>query len=428
MDLLIFLLSVIYLFFTRKIEIPFVGLLVLASDYLGIGRFFAENELNYFGQPKDLGLVLLMLISIVVLMRYKDVNPPKFVSKVYKYINLFLGFILFTIFIDFVANGIDAWSVARTSRHWLMLLIYIPLMRLPIMRLEKIVKMLYRLTLVVSFIIVIEYITGYHYFTPEMYETYAGNTIVLRGALPSTYALFYVLLVAMGYGSHNRVVRYFILAMLTFSLLISATKSIAIGLFVGFVALAVYTSRGILKALPKIFSVTILAFIIMMVMPSLRTRLIYGQQNFGTLDDGSTTFRMMLAEERYHYIAQESITYLFGIGNVTEDHFEGNFEVGHVNQEGERAQLDTGDIAWALTFLRLGMLGTILWIGLSLVFIWAFSKNLQNPYSIPLISYLLLNLLILSFAGTTIYEASYWIIPLIVLDIVTPYQRKIISR
>lgn len=428
MDLLIFLLSVIYLFFSRKIEIPFVGLLVLASDYLGIGRFFAENDLNYFGQPKDLGLVLLVFISIVVLIRYKDVHRPKYVSKVYNYINLFLGFILFTIFIDFVANGIDVWSVARTSRHWLMLLIYIPLMRIPTMRLEMIVKLLYRLTLVVSFIIVIEYITGFHYFTPEAYETYAGNTIVFRGVLPSTYALFYVLLVAMGYGSHNRVSRYLILATLTFSLLISATKSIAIGLFVGFIVLAVYSSRGILKALPKIFCVTILALLVMMAMPSLRTRLIYGQQNFGTLDDGSTTFRMMLAAERYHYIAQDPITYIFGIGNVTEDHFEGNFEVGHINQEGERAQLDTGDIAWALSFLRLGMLGTLLWIGLTLMFVWAFSKSLQNPFSIPLISYLLLNLLILSFAGTTIYAANYWIIPLIVLNVVNPHQRKKLSR
>ena len=36
-------------------------------------------------------------------------------------------------------------------------------------------------------------------------------------------------------------------------------------------------------------------------------------------------------------------------------------------------------------------------IGMSLIFVWVFSKDLHHPYSIPLISFLLLNLLVLSF-------------------------------
>ena len=89
-----------------------------------------------------------------------------------------------------------------------------------------------------------------------------------------------------------------------------------------------------------------------------------------------------------------------------------------MNQEGEQAQLDTGDIAWALLLLRLGLVGTLIWCGLSMVFIRCFYKKRNDSLSVPLISYLLLNLFVLSFASTTIYNGVYWVVPLICMNIV----------
>ena len=155
-------------------------------------------------------------------------------------------------------------------------------------------------------------------------------------------------------------------------------------------------------------------------MPSLRYRLIAGGQNIGAADDGSVTFRFLLTQERFSYIAQDPVTLLFGIGNVTEDHFDGHFQIGHLNEDGGITQLDTGDIAWALCFLRLGLLGTIIWIGISLKFLWCFFKRKNSSLSVPLISYLILNLVVLSTAGTTIYRGVYWVVPLICLNIVYP--------
>lgn len=421
MDLCIFVLSITILLFSKRIEWPISGMLVLSNDYLGIGKFFKDHHLNYF-QPHDLGLVLLVLILIVVVFRYHQVNKSREVKKINRYISVFFVFLFLTIIVDLFANDIDLWSVARTSRHWLMLLACVPLMRVPKSNLENVIKILYYLTLAVSTIIVFEFLTGSYFFTSEARTSIEG---VVRGALPSTYALFYVLLIAMGFGNQKAIVRYAILALLTFSLLISATKSIALGLFVGFVILMFFKSKTIVGAFSRIVVVSVLALTVVSLMPSLRTRLIYGRDNFGSVNDGSTTFRMMLAEERFIFIKQDPVTLIFGIGNVTEDNFHGSFQVGHVNQDGEQAQLDTGDIAWALAFLRLGLIGTILWVGLSIVFTMSFIRKKDERLSIPLASYLLLNLFVLSFAGTTIYNGVYWVIPLICLNIVYPLNNRL---
>ena len=420
MDFALFALSVILLFFSRKIEWPIIGMLVLTTDYLGIGSFFVEHELNRF-EPKDLALVLSFIIMIVVFHRYKFVRKPQEIQWVNKYIWFFFGFLFISIIIDLISNAIDLWSILRTSRHWLMLLMFLPIMRIPKIHLEATIKILYYLTLIVSAIIVFEYISGLHYFTKESYMTVEG---AVRGRLPSTFALFYTLFVALGYGNHRKLVRYAILAMLSFSLLLSATKSIALGLFLGFVIWALLRSKNIMSALFRIVGVIAVSFMVIAMMPNLRTRIIYGSQVFGRADDGSSTFRLMLAQERYNYISKDPVTFVFGIGNVTEDHFRGNFKVGYVNAEGVQSQLDTGDIAWALSFLRLGLLGTLIWTGLSLMFVWCFYRRLGHPCSIPLISYMLLNLIVLSFAGTFIFKGIFWIVPLICLNIVYPIEQK----
>ena len=377
-------------------------------------------------QPKDLALVLAVLIIIVVYFRYpKRVYSTEF-RRLTRYVLFFLAYIVLTIIFDFLLNGIDLWSVLRTSRHWLMLLMLIPLIRIPYSQLEKVLRTLFFITIAVSAIIVFEYLSGHYYFTREAYESYSGVSLVTRGSLPSTYALLYVLLLSMGYGSRNKIVRYGLIALLSFSLLLSATKSIALGLFLGFVILVSLKSKSVGGAIGRILLVTTLTLGVVSILPDLRQRLIIGQQSLGKVDDGSMTFRWLLTQERFHYIAQKPETLVFGIGNVTEDHFKGTFQIGHIDSEGEMAMLDTGDIAWALALLRLGLLGTVLWVGLSLVFVWCFHKRKEEFYSIPLISFLLLNLLVLSLAGTTSYMGTYWIVPLISLSIVHQTEEEVL--
>lgn len=420
MDVLIFVVSVVFLLFTRKMYVPLLGLLILGNNYLGIGGFFKLNNLNVF-DPKDLGIVLMVLILLVTTTgsRFKQLPKGPEVKKVNKYIVFFLGYIILITFVDLIYNGIDFWSILRTSRHWLMLLMFIPLISIPVEQLEKTIKGLYYITIIVSLIIVIEFLTGTNYFTEEAYERYVANHTITRGALPSTYALFYVLMVAMGYGQHKKYVRYTILALLTFSLLLSATKSIALGLFLGLVILVYLKSKSNMAATGRILLVSVLALSVVALLPDLRYRLTEGRTNFGSEDDGSSTYRMLLAEERFNYIAQDPVTLLFGIGNVTEDNYRGNFQVGLRTEDGGITQLDTGDIAWALTFIRLGLLGTLLWVGLSLFFVWGGSRRKYEQYAIPLISFLLLNLLVLSTAGTSCYQGVYWVVPLICLNIIS---------
>jgi hypothetical protein len=77
----------------------------------------------------------------------------------------------------------------------------------------------------------------------------------------------------------------------------------------------------------------------------------------------TTEFRTLHFAERFDYVNQDPLTFLFGIGLINEDAPEAqllSFNIGAETEYGEVLQVYTDDIAWSMILLQLGVTGLLL--------------------------------------------------------------------
>jgi len=155
--------------------------------------------------------------------------------------------------------------------------------------------------------------------------------------------------------------------------------------------------------------------------------------------EGTFSLRILLLYERMDYMNQKLQYMVFGIGCVQEKDFTPNtFKIGaKFKWNALPQQLDTGDIAWAPLFLRFGYVGTFILI----VFIYIplmvmFFKRRQNMFLGGMGVYMLINLLMISFTYSYIYDGYYFLLPLALVAFVPvvdrnqkeAHQRKLIEE
>ena len=136
------------------------------------------------------------------------------------------------------------------------------------------------------------------------------------------------------------------------------------------------------------------------------------------------TFRLYILAERYEYLKNDPIHYLFGIGNVVENDFKDVFKIGLYNEDSDIIQLDTGDIAWPLIILRLGMLGLLLYLIWSFMFISLISKNKEDPLALSTMSYVLTTIFVISFASSSFARGTFWMMPAICFWLIIQRSQK----
>ena len=135
--------------------------------------------------------------------------------------------------------------------------------------------------------------------------------------------------------------------------------------------------------------------------------------------EGNTTFRLMHFSERYEYLNKAPRKLFFGLGNVVEEDFPNVFYTGLYNDKMQRTyQLNTGDITWSPALLRLGIIGILLFVMLAFKITRCAAKFIPDKLSVAIIAYIVTTFLVISFAGTQCYEASFWIMPTICLCII----------
>lgn len=79
-------------------------------------------------------------------------------------------------------------------------------------------------------------------------------------------------------------------------------------------------------------------------------------------DISTSEFRRLHFIERYNYVKEDLVTFLFGIGFLTEDAAlvkKLNFNIGLTTDTKEVLQVESSDIAWSLLILRFGTVGIL---------------------------------------------------------------------
>lgn len=119
--------------------------------------------------------------------------------------------------------------------------------------------------------------------------------------------------------------------------------------------------------------------------------------------------------ERYDYIMQESETAIRGLGYVSESTFKRDiFNIGLHNEFDEIIQLDTGDIAWSLLFVRLGLLGLAFYLFMYFRIVVEYGKHMHNNrFNGFFFSMLLVFILFTSLGNAIIACSDFFIYPLL---------------
>lgn len=422
MDLLLLVIALLYIITNRKTEWVLTIMLALSTSLFQAWKFFANAMLI----PNMYDGALVILLALLIKYRNNKPTLPAEYRNLTKYVKFFGCYIVLLIFLDIILNNISIISVLKTSRHWLFLLAIFVIPKIPVITLKKTLYIVMNITLVISAIIGFEFFTGNYYFTEINYEN--G---VARGALPSTFALFYTMVLACNYYKINKARRYTYLAILILSLLASSTRSIALAIVFGFMICIYFCSRNKANSFGKMFLFIFVAGAVTMFTPGLKER--FSQLNTELRAsrtnndvDGNTTFRLMHFAERFEYLQERPMQLMFGVGNVIEEDFPDIFYLGLFNESEQRTtQLDTGDITWSPVLMRLGVIGIVLFLILALKATKCAATHIPDKLAVVTTAYLAITFIILSFAGTSCYRGSFWILPALCMCIIGYNHHKI---
>ena len=409
----------IYFIMKKKMDWALTLIVFLALGYMGLGTSSSPIRAEILGRLNS-ALVLSGVFGFYCITHYKSpVGLNGSQVKIHHLLTRFFIYMLFVILLDVLINQTSLWNIFRTQRHWVFLLFWIPLCRLPREVLEKTILHLYLLTIIISCIIFLEGATGFHIFTHGYIDNSTSVVDLERGALSCVTAMLYIFMLYAGYGKVSKWVKYSFILVMVYTIAESAVRSAFLALAFGMLIMAYYLSKNTAKTMGQVIVAVLLLVGIVYATPALRTRLIETEDisvavKSGGEVEGSMSYRSLMLIERIEYISKNSREFLFGVGSIPSDEF-----VGHVFRINSESPFDSGDISWTAIVCRTGMIGTIFFIYMTVMIALFFLKNRHKSlYALPMAAYLIIWLFPMSFASSNMQFGQFWILPLIFANMV----------
>lgn len=410
----IFLIAIFLLITNKRIDWVVTIIMFLAFGYLGQNRGILADFDQYF----NASLILIVLLWIHVKKHYKNTEGNNIgqASLYSGFIALFC-YVIFTVIIDIFINQIDLWSVLRTSRHWVLLLSFIPIRLIPSNIIYKSQIQLLWLTVLLDIIILIEGFLGVAYVSIGSQVT-MEEISVERGAIPSTFTVFYIFALYNDFGNFGKIKKYGLMSILILTIMKSAIRSYFIAVFLGLSIISLLKSNNIGRSIRNLLIVGICGFAIYNSSGAMKTRM----QNADELkasniedSDGTFAIRWLSITERYDYISLSPRTLLFGVGNVPSTDFKGHKFITYTD-----SAFDTGDTCWVGLECRLGIIGTALLVWIMILFIKIMYQHRdRSTYAITLFAYLFCSLTVLSMAGNYMSYGQFWLLPFMYLSFIS---------
>lgn len=357
--------------------------LVILFFFLTSGFQFVPLSLfdTGFGITKALDFAVIFIVwtfLVDVRTNIKMIREDPFA----KTIIVFISFVLIAVLYSLIFYGYDLAYVIRSSRRFLILLIYFDFRKLNGFQLQSLVNFLLAVTFLQGAVYLLQIPTGTVLMNSGLVEG-ASSLLISGGAWWSRYynfplfvvLFFFYVLLAKEVSPPKRFLFVF-----TFGVVILATfhRSWIFAVLVGILCVGLLT-----KARRAIVWLAVLYFAIIQLpgSSSLSDRLLSGISDFNHAITGGyeltylpDTFSFRIAHfiERAEYVASSPQRILFGLGFLTEDSpytRQLPFIVGYADESGVVTQVDTSDIAWSLLVVFVGVLGTLLYI-------WLYAKGL----------------------------------------------------
>lgn len=409
----------IYFILAGKLDWALTTVVFMSMSYMGLGGSSSIICGETIGRL-NCAMVLAVVFSCYCFIHYKKpVSMDRGQMKIHHLLTVFFVYMLFVIVLDELINQTRLWSIFRTQRHWLFLLFWIPLCRLPREMFEKTIHHLYLLTIIISAIILLEGMTGLYIFTHGYIDNSTSVVDLERGALSCVTALLYIFMLYAGYGKASKWVGYSFMALMVFTIVDSAVRSAFMALGLGLLIMAYYLSKNRVKVMGQVIVAVLLLVSIVYATPALRTRMLESEElsvaiKSGGEVEGTMSFRTQFLLERIEYVSNDLAQFLFGVGSIPSDEFTGHqFRIASIQA------FESGDISWVGIVCRTGMVGTVFFIYMTIVIIRFFFKNKRKSlYALPMAAYVTIWLFPMSFAGSNMQFGQFWILPLIFANMV----------
>lgn len=407
MDILLLIIGIILLIY-RKYAWVLAIIVLLSSTFLQLP--LGDKYLNFLfpHNISDSGLLLYIFFFIKIASKHR-VNTKSPLTKI---INVFFLFLIINGIYD-VISGVSLGDVVRYLRNWIYLSIIYISPYINIKDIEKSLKIIYNITLIFCLILLFQRFTSLNILDVRFDEG--------RGTKPPSYSIIGAALCLINVWKVRLGKRIAHLIIFLAPMILNLKMTYVISVFSIYLLYIVFISKWSLarKIGILIFSIG-LASIIFLSSSAFSSRFINMTQELNTIENaevsGNFSYRLLHAQERLHYILQDPIRFIRGIGYVSEKNFK--LEIFNLGQyspiSNGVSQLDTGDIAWSLFFVRLGIAGTFLFICFYLKLILVYKREIYtNGYSVFFISLLLIFIFFTSFGNTLIAESDFFIYPLL---------------
>lgn len=418
MDILLLFIGIIFLQ-KKKYDYVLAIIILLASDYLqlALSSAYTQPSFPFQHQVSDTGIVLYLLFILRFIRRGLNFGQPLSMMIVVFYIFLLLNGLW-----DW-HNGTSLGDIIRYLRSWIFLSILWVTPYISRKEIWNTIKYIYYITLSMCVALIVQRFTGLEIIETRSQWLYqAGNTIIDRGIKPPVFVIICsILTIANIY--HFTLKKKILYLGIFLSTVILALKMTYAGTILGTIVLYFwFVPTFNFNHFIKYFIISVLIIGALLVSnPIFYNRLIEVTSETkvmtGKETSGNFSFRLLHFYERFEYISQDFEKMFRGLGYIQEKNFKKTiFHTGLLNEAGEVIQLDTGDIAWSIFVVRLGIAGIILYL---IWYIKLISFLYKHRYRNKLISaycaYMIVALIFQSLGNAVICSSYYYIIPLLLI-------------
>lgn len=414
MDFLLFFIGLISLFKGRTHSVITI-ITILSSRYLQlpIHSSFAVNFL-FPHNVEDVGLLLYIIWFITYLAKGRVVRSHPMI----KYVVIFYLFLVASSIYD-VSIGTPLGDTIKYMRQWLLLTVVFIAPNISLSTIKQSLKQLTTITIYICLYLLFIRIT---HITDVLELTSADG----RGIKPPSYTMICSLLVwANPWGlTNSKKYTYLIILMLPVILSLKITYTITI---VALIMLYTLTKRNI-DGIKRVITIVVIVIGVAFFASSASEfmgRVSEITTNLSTLSlediesEDNFTYRLAHSSERLQYILKSPDKMIRGLGFITEKNYKREeFIIGLWDEDKNMVtQLDTGDIAWSILFLRLGLLGLAIYLCgyFKLIAVMIKNRAVSDIYGIYAVVFIVF-LTFTSLGNTIITMGEFFFIPLLITN------------
>mgnify|MGYP000097835865 FL=1 len=405
MDFAIFFVGLFCLLF-RKYSYAIAIIIFLASTYFQLPLDPKYQNFLFAHNTSDLGILLYICFFATIALKY----GVTFSHPIIKYVHYFYVFLACSALYD-IFSGVAILDVITYLKNWIFLSVVYISPYINDLYKTKGFRIIYNLCLLCCLLILIQRFSGIEFFSMRVLEG--------RGIKPPSYSIYCAALCLINVWNDNKLRRCIHLIIFILPVILNLKMTYAVSIFAIYIVYLMSSSLISKMKRVVIGGVFLLsAMVVLVVNDSFQERFFSTASEINTISNdevsGNFSYRLLHSYERCIYILKEPITFIRGIGFISEENFNKSiFELGVWNsKKDDVAQLDTGDIAWSIFFVRLGFIGLFFYLLMYFKLMNSFKPYMNvSKWASYFFSVMLIFICFTSFGNTIITTGDFFILP-----------------